>query len=171
MKKENYKYIIKVFVILILMTVAGVFIINQYIFMTRGIRELAPFQLGENDIVESETKNTIVIISKNPAKPDTATVKIIQKTVLRPHNEENIITINAKDYYIEYFNTNVYDIKFGKKGEGINMGGPKWVGENYFTWLNNYGFFPKVTEVEIEYVFDNVKSVENLDVQVGVVRR
>ena len=43
--------------------------------------------------------------------------------------------------------------------------------ENYFTWLNNYGFFPEVTEVEIEYVFDNVKSVENLDVQVGVVRR
>ena len=33
MKKENYKYIIKVFVILILMIVAGVFIINQYIFM------------------------------------------------------------------------------------------------------------------------------------------
>ena len=51
------------------------------------------------------------------------------------------------------------------------MGGPKWVGENYFTWLNNYGFFPKVTEVEIEYVFDNVKSVENLEAQVGVVRR
>lgn len=98
-------------------------------------------------------------------------MKIIQKTVFRPYNEENIITINAKDYYIEYFNTNVYDIKFGKKGEGINMGGPKCVGENYFTWLNNYGFFPKVTEVEIEYVFDNVKSVENLDVQVGVVRR
>ena len=112
-----------------------------------------------------------VFISKNPAKPDTATVKIIQKTVFRPYNEENIITINAKDYYIEYFNTNVYDIKFGKKGEGINMGGPKWVGENYFTWLNNYGFFPKVTEIEIEYVFDNVKSVENLEVQVGVVRR
>lgn len=65
----------------------------------------------------------------------------------------------------------VYDIKFGKKGEGINMGGPKCVGENYFTWLNNYGFFPKVTEIEIEYVFDNVKSVENLEVQVGVVRR
>ena len=45
--------------------------------------------------------------------------------------------------------------------------------ENYFTWLNNYGFFPKVTEIEIEieYVFDNVKSVENLEVQVGVVRR
>lgn len=42
--------------------------------------------------------------------------------------------------------------------------------KNYFTWLNNYGFFPKVTEVEIEYVFDNVKSVENLEVQVGVVR-
>lgn len=31
--------------------------------------------------------------------------------------------------------------------------------ENYFTWLNNYGFFPKVTEIEIEYVFDNVKSI------------
>ena len=44
------------------------------------------------------------------------------------------------------------------------------MGENYFTWLNNYGFFPKVTEIEIEYVFDNVKSVENLEVQVGVVR-
>ena len=129
MKKENYKYIIKVFVILILMIVAGIFIINQYIFMTRDIRELVPFQLEENDVVESEDKNTIVILSKNPAKPDMATVKIIQKTVLRPHNEENIITINAKDYYIEYFNTNVYDIKFGKKGEGINMGGPKWVGE------------------------------------------
>ena len=171
MKKENYKYIIKVFVILILMIVAGVFIINQYIFMAADIRELVPFQLGENDVVESETKNTIVIISKNPVKPDTATVKIIQKTVFRPYNEENIITINAKDYYIEYFNTNVYDIKFGKKGEGINMGGPKWVGENYFTWLNNYGFFPKVTEIEIEYVFDNDKSVENLEVQVGVVRR
>lgn len=171
MKKENYKYIIKVFVVLILMTVAGVFIINQYIFMTRDIRELVPFRLGENDVVESEDKNTIVILSKNPAKPDTATVKIIQKTVFRLYNEENIITINAKDYYIEYFNTNVYDIKFGKKGEGINMGGPKWVGENYFTWLNNYGFFPKVTEIEIEYVFDNVKSVENLEVQVGVVRR
>ena len=69
------------------------------------------------------------------------------------------------------FITNIYDIKFGKKGEGINMGGPKCVGENYFTWLNNYGFFPKVTEIEIEYVFDNVKSVENLEVQVGVVRR
>ena len=107
MKKGNYKYIIKVFIILILMIVAGVFMINQYIFMTRDIRELAPFQLGENDVIESETKNTIVIISKNPAKPDTATVKIIQKTVWRPHNEENIITINAKDYYIEYFNTNV----------------------------------------------------------------
>lgn len=171
MKKENYKYIIKVFVILILTIVAGVFIINQYIFMVADIRELVPFQLGENDVVESETKNIIVIISKNPVKPDTATVKIIQKTVFRPYNEENIITINAKDYYIEYFNTNVYDIKFGKKGEGINMGGPKWVGENYFTWLNNYGFFPKVTEIEIEYVFDNVKSVENLEVQVGVVRR
>ena len=105
MKKENYKYIIKVFVILILMTVAGIFIINQYIFMTRDIRELVPFQLGENDVVESEDKNTIVILSKNPAKPDTATVKIIQKTVFRPYNEENIITINAKDYYIEYFNT------------------------------------------------------------------
>lgn len=98
-------------------------------------------------------------------------MKIIQKTVFRPYNEENIITINAKDYYIEYFNTNVYDIKFGKKGEGINMGGPKCVGENYFTWLNNYGFFPKATEIEIEYVFDNVKIVENLEVQVGVVRR
>jgi len=171
MKKENYKYIIKVFVILILTIVAGVFIINQYIFMVADIRELVPFQLGENDVVESETKNTIVIISKNPVKPDTATVKIIQKTVFRPYNEENIITINAKDYYIEYFNTNVYDIKFGKKGEGINMGSPKCVGENYFTWLNNYGFFPKVTEIEIEYVFDNVKSVENLEVQVGVVRR
>ncbi len=129
MKKENYKYIIKVFVILILTIVAGVFIINQYIFMVADIRELVPFQLGENDVVESETKNTIVIISKNPVKPDTATVKIIQKTVFRPYNEENIITINAKDYYIEYFNTNVYDIKFGKKGEGINMGGPKCVGE------------------------------------------
>lgn len=57
MKKENYKYIIKVFVILILTIVAGVFII-------RDIRELAPFQLGENDIVESETKNTIVIVIK-----------------------------------------------------------------------------------------------------------
>lgn len=171
MKKENYKYIIKVFVIIILTIVACVFIINQYIFMVADIRELVPFQLGENDVVESETKNTIVIISKNPVKPDTATVKIIQKTVFRPYNEENIITINAKDYYIEYFNTNVYDIKFGKKGEGINMGGPKGVGENYFTWLNNYGFFPKVTEIEIEYVFDNVKSVENLEVQVGVVRR
>ena len=125
MKKENYKYIIKVFVILILTIVAGVFIINQYIFMVADIRELVPFQLGENDVVESETKN--------PVKPDTATVKIIQKTVFRPYNEENIITINAKDYYIEYFNTNVYDIKFGKKGEGINMGGPKCVGENYFT--------------------------------------
>ena len=129
MKKENYKYIIKVFVILILTIVAGVFIINQYIFMVADIRELVPFQLGENDVVESETKNTIVIISKNPVKPDTATVKIIQKTVFRPYNEENIITINAKDYYIEYFNTNVYDIKFGKKGEGINMGGPMCVGE------------------------------------------
>ena len=115
MKKENYKYIIKVFVILILTIVAGVFIINQYIFMVADIRELVPFQLGENDVVESETKNTIVIISKNPVKPDTATVKIIQKTVFRPYNEENIITINAKDYYIEYFNTNVYDIKFGKR--------------------------------------------------------
>lgn len=171
MKKENYKYIIKVFVIIILTIVACVFYKNQYIFMVADIRELVPFQLGENDVVESETKNTIVIISKNPVKPDTATVKIIQKTVFRPYNEENIITINAKDYYIEYFNTNVYDIKFGKKGEGINMGGPKGVGENYFTWLNNYGFFPKVTEIEIEYVFDNVKSVENLEVQVGVVRR
>ena len=64
MKKENYKYIIKVFVVLILMTVAGVFIINQYIFMTRDIRELVPFRLGENDVVESEDKNTIVILSK-----------------------------------------------------------------------------------------------------------
>ena len=78
MKKRNYKCIIKVIAILILMIVAGIFIINQYIFMTRDIRELAPFQLGENDVVESEDKNTIVIISKNPAKPDTATVKIIQ---------------------------------------------------------------------------------------------
>lgn len=68
MKKENYKYIIKVFVILILMIVAGVFIINQYIFMAADIRELVPFQLGENDVVESETKNTIVIISKNTIK-------------------------------------------------------------------------------------------------------
>ena len=51
MKKENYKYIIKVFVILILTIVAGVFIINQYIFMVADIRELVPFQLGENDIV------------------------------------------------------------------------------------------------------------------------
>ena len=168
---EKLKCIKKVFAIIILIVITSIFVVNQYIFMTRDIRELASFQLGENDIVESETKNTIVIISKNPAKPDTATVKIIQKTVFRPYNEENIITINAKDYYIECFNTNVYDIKFGKKGEGINMGGPKWVGENYFTWLNNYGFFPKVTEIEIEYVFDNVKSVENLEVQVGVVRR
>ena len=96
MKKRNYKCIIKVIAILILMIVAGIFIINQYIFMTRDIRELAPFQLGENDVVESEDKNTIVIISKNPAKPDTATVKIIQKTVFHPRNEENIITINAK---------------------------------------------------------------------------
>lgn len=122
---EKLKCIIKVFAIIILIVITSIFVVNQYIFMTRDIRELAPFQLGENDIVESETKNTIVIISKNPAKPDTATVKIIQKTVFRPYNEENIITINAKDYYIEYFNTNVYDIKFGKKGEGINMGGPK----------------------------------------------
>ena len=126
---EKLKCIIKVFAIIILIVITSIFVVNQYIFMTRDIRELAPFQLGENDIVESETKNTIVIISKNPAKPDTATVKIIQKTVFRPYNEENIITINAKDYYIEYFNTNVYDIKFGKKGEGINMGGPKWVGK------------------------------------------
>ena len=63
MKKENYKYIIKVFVILILMTVAGIFIINQYTFMTRDIRELVPFQLGENDVVESEDKNTIASIA------------------------------------------------------------------------------------------------------------
>ena len=55
--------------------------------MAADIRELVPFQLGENDVVESETKNTIVIISKNPVKPDTATVKIIQKTVFRPYNE------------------------------------------------------------------------------------
>ena len=109
---EKLKCIIKVFAIIILIVITSIFVVNQYIFMTRDIRELAPFQLGENDIVESETKNTIVIISKNPAKPDTATVKIIQKTVFRPYNEENIITINAKDYYIEYFNTNVYDIKF-----------------------------------------------------------
>ena len=112
---EKLKCIIKVFAIIILIVITSIFVVNQYIFMTRDIRELAPFQLGENDIVESETKNTIVIISKNPAKPDTATVKIIQKTVFRPYNEENIITINAKDYYIEYFNTNVYDIKFGKR--------------------------------------------------------
>ena len=110
MKKENYKYIIKVFVILILTIVAGVFIINQYIFMVADIRELVPFQLGENDVVESETKNTIVIISKNPVKPDTATVKIIQKTVFRPYNEENIITINAQDYYIEYFKELIWEV-------------------------------------------------------------
>ena len=98
---EKLKCIIKVLAIIILIAVTSIFIINQYIFMAADIRELVPFQLGENDVVESETKNTIVIISKNPVKPDTATVKIIQKTVFRPYNEENIITINAKDYYIE----------------------------------------------------------------------
>lgn len=58
---EKLKCIIKVFAIIILIVITSIFVVNQYIFMTRDIRELAPFQLGENDIVESETKNTIVI--------------------------------------------------------------------------------------------------------------
>lgn len=61
---EKLKCIIKVLAIIILIAVTSIFIINQYIFMAADIRELVPFQLGENDVVESETKNTIVIISK-----------------------------------------------------------------------------------------------------------
>lgn len=50
---EKLKCIIKVFAIIILIVITSIFVVNQYIFMTRDIRELAPFQLGENDIVES----------------------------------------------------------------------------------------------------------------------
>ena len=45
------------------------------------------------------------------------------------------------------------------------MGGPKVVGKIISHGSIIMDSLPKVTEVEIEYVFDNVKSVENLEVQ------
>lgn len=165
MRKIRLKNTIRIIVTAIIIVICILFIVNQYLFLHADLYELTPIELTENDSVVEDNGNTIAIISRLPDRPNTAIVTIIQKATLDQYNVEHIAILNAQDYYIEKFDGRIYDIKYGSMKYNMYMG-PKDAGENYFTWYNNYGFYPKVTVLKVEYIFEDEESVKNLTVSI-----